>query len=495
MQKRLTSFAPCFISMSWLAFTVTQPACAATYTVGPGQSFSTPEEIAWNSIHPGDVIVINPGTYPSLLGTGNSMTINGVAGTQAQPITIQGSSSINLPHLNAGISISGGSQYISINNLDVSRNPSTQQYAAVVVQSKSSHILLSGLNVHNSFVGVEFAQAGLGNVLRDSQIYDNVMQGVTPQPADASFSPDVRHRSFVIGNDIHDNGSHGIEITGSFWTIDRNQVTHNGLSTSGTSGIHVYSTTDIGGVAACYGNRISYNYVTTQQDYDGVDGNGIQIDDFCNDNRVAFNVLWANAGAGISVLDSMDNTVVSNTTYSNATDTVRAQTYPGVFRGEIILGSMANLCSNPNVLHGACVVAPGQSSGNAVYDNIIVSGQMVVPGIFVSPDAAVDNTNRVYPNLYYNLGSATSGLQLLWNNAAYNTASAIDVITGQTGQGDGSLIELPDFLNPADIDANGLALIRKPTNAGRVITPPLPDMTGSLPVPGTSYYGAYYEPN
>jgi hypothetical protein len=468
-------------------------AWATTYPVGPGKTFATPEHIVWSSIHPGDTIVIYPGTYPSLLGTGNSMLVRGVVGTAANPITIQGSSATNLPVLNAGISIDGGSQYINISNLDVSRNPSTQQYAAIIVQGGSGNIVLSGLNVHNSFVGVQVTLAGLQNTLQNSQIFDNVMDGITPGPPSTSFVPDANHRSYILNNSVHDNGAHGIEVTGPFWNVQKNKITHNGVSVSGTSGIHVYSTTDVTGTYSCNNNQIAYNYVTTQQDPNGVDGNGIQIDDFCDYNTVAFNVVTGNAGAGVSVLDAEGNVIVANTSYSNATDTGRVAKFPGVFRGELILGSMASLCTNSNVLASQCNVAGGRSSGNIVYDNIIVSGQLSVPGVLVSPDAAVRNTNYLYPNLYYNLGSNSTGVQLLWDDVPYYTANTIDAVTGQASRGGGNLVELPYFVNAAAADSDGLNLSKKPSNEGWVIKPSVTDMLGAMPATGISYYGAYYK--
>jgi hypothetical protein len=493
MQDKLGFTIRCLSASLLMVGAYGSTAWATTYTVGAGQTFATPELIAWSSIHPGDTIVIYPGTYPSLLGTGNSMLLNGVVGTAANPITVEGSSVSNPPKLDGGLLIAGRSQYVNINNLDISRNASTQQYAAVVVQGKSSNIVLTGLNVHDSYVGVQFTQAGLQNTLQNSQVFNNVMHGITPGPSDPSLVPDANHQSYILNNAIHDNGSHGIELTGPFWTVQKNRISHNGISSSGTSGIHVYSTPVVSGVHTCNDNTVSYNYVTTQQDPNGVDGNGIQIDDFCDFNRVAFNVVWANAGAGISVLDAQGNTIVANTSYSNATDTRRAVTFPGVFRGEIILGSMANLCANPYVLASQCNVASGQSSGNVVYDNIVVSGQSNVPGVLVSPDAAVKNTNYLYVNLYYNLGSSSTGVQLLWDQVPYYTANTINSVTGQANRGGGNLVELPAFLNTAAIGSDGLNLLKRPSNEGWVVKPMVTDILGALPVAGVSYYGAYYK--
>jgi hypothetical protein len=420
------------------------------------------------------------------------MVVNGVKGTAAKPITVEASSTTNIPKLNAGIDISGGSQFVTITDLDVSR-PVSQQYAAVVVQGTAAHIVLSGLVVHNSYVGVQFTQTGLQNVLRDSQVYDNEKHGVTAAPPNTAFVPDAAHVSLMTGNVIHDNGAHGIEITGPYWTVEHNHLSHNGGAVHGTSGIHVYSTTDVSGTYGCNHNVISYNYVTGQQDLDGTDGNGIQIDDFCDYNSMEFNVVWANAGAGISVLDAKGNTVFSNTSYKNATDTGRVSKYPGVFRGEIILGSMSDLCSNPNVVPSQCQVPAGRSSDNVVENNLVVSGQSAVPGVFVSPDAAKRNTNYLYVNMYDNLGSSTTGIELLWDDVPNYTAATIDAVTGQSHRSGHSLVETPYFVAAANPGSDGLELSRKPSLDGAIVSPAAPDMLGALPKAGDSLFGAYYK--
>jgi hypothetical protein len=492
MQHRSRLISVNFVAAVLLAAAATPAARATVFTVGPGKTFATPEHIQWNEVHPGDSLVIYPGTYPSLLGTGNSMVVNGVKGTAAKPIIVEASSTTDTPKLDAGIVITGGSEYVTLANLDVSR-PVTQQYAAVVVQGKAANIVLSGLNVHDSFVGVQFTDPGLGNTLQQSQVYGNLRHGVTAAPPDQSFVPDTNHRSFMTANVIHDNGAHGIEITGPYWTVEHNHLTHNGAALHGTSGIHVYSTTDVSGTYGCTYNVISYNYVTGQQDLDGTDGNGIQVDDFCDYNTLSYNVVWANAGAGISVLDAMGNTVLANTSYANATDTGRVQKLPGVFRGEIILGSMANLCSNPFVLPAYCHVAAGRSSDNVVQNNLVVSGQSAVPGIFVSSDAVTRNTNYLYQNMYFNLGSNSTGIELLWDDVAHYTAAAIDATTGQSGRGGGSLVEAPLFTAPAAPATDGLDLSKKPSLDGLLLTPAAADMRGVLPATGDSRFGAYYK--
>jgi uncharacterized Zn-binding protein involved in type VI secretion len=479
----------CLVALT--SFVAAPHAQATIFTVGSGQTFATPERIVWSKIHPGDTVLIDPGTYPSLLGTGNSMAVDSVVGTAAKPITVRGSDAANPPKLDAGIVVAGGSQYVQIGDLDVSRDAKTESYGAVVVQGKSAHIVLSGLKVHDSFVGIEFVAAGLGNEVLQSQVYGNVQHGITAGPPDASFVPDANHRSFITDNAVHDNGAHGIEITGPDWAVEHNRLSNNGGSVHGTSGIHLYSPSGVSGTYGCSENLVSYNFVTGQRDVDGTDGNGIQIDDFCDDNEVSFNVVWANAGAGISVLDGKGNVVRANTSYSNATDLGRAKKLPGVFRGEIILGSMADLCANPFVPASECHVAAGRSSGNVVANNIMVSGQSAVPGLFVSDDAVRRNKNVIDQNMYDNLGSGR-GVELSWDAAAYDTETSIDAITGQASRGGGSLVGKPAFLDAANPTGGGLELSAKPGADGSAALPAAVDMSGRQAEAGDSYFGAYY---
>lgn len=470
-----------------LALSLAQAASASTYTVGPGQNFPTPAAIDWSRISPGDEIVILAGTYGND-GKGNSLTIDGVSGTPSSRIVIRAASTANRPVFTQGIEVTTSSRYVTLSGFDVSR-PATQPWAAVVVQGQSSDIRLSDLKVHDAFVGVNFAHAGVRNVIDSSEIYGNVHQGIgvtgTPAGADAS------NRSRISGNYVRDNGGHGLEITGSYWRVERNAVARNGSGYGGTSGIHVFSDAD-NSPSTCAHNEIVYNYAFAQQDDSQADGNGIQIDHFCDDNVVAFNVAWSNAGAGISLFAGKRNHIYANTLRGNATDQNRAPA--GAWRGELILASAENVCGNSD-LSGNCLYwlyAPaGRSSGNVIYDNIVVSLQNAVPAIhatrdFVNPSR---NTNHLYPNMYFNMGS---GPALRWGSQDYFSAAQIDTVTGLSSGG--NIVELPSFLDVTSphYGADGLRLTAKPGNEGWVVLPQVKDMSGAYPVSGSSYYGAYY---
>jgi hypothetical protein len=152
---------------------------------------------------------------------------------------------------------------------------------------------------------------------------------------------------------------------------------------------------------------------------------------------------------------------------------------------------MADLCANPFVPASLCHVAAGRSSGNVVADNLVVSGQAKVPGLFVSDDAVRRNTNLVEQNLYFNRGGA-NGVELSWDGTAHDSAAAIDAVTGQAERGGGSLVEAPTFAASSDPAGGGLALATKPAADGDSQLAAAPDMSGREAAAGDAYFGAYY---
>lgn len=461
---------------------------ATTWTVGSGKNFATPETIDWTKVKPGDTVLIYPGTYGSTKGTGNSMTLNGVVGSASLPITVKAYSTA--PVLSSGINITGSTQYVTIAGLDVTRNALLYKYAAIVVQGNAHDVTLSQLKVHNAYVGIGFSGAGLRNRIEASEVYSSSTNGIGLDAYASTAIPDDANRSVLSGNNIHDNGGHGVEILSSYWRVEKNVVTNNGKRYGGTSGIHLFSRADVPGAVDCDRNVIVYNYVSLQHDTQAADGNGIQIDNFCDYNTVAWNVLWNSDGAGFSLLDGAYNQIYANTSYRNA----RASKSSGVVRGELIFTAYANLCSNPNVDSKYCNVPAGRSSNNVIYDNLTYSDQAAVPAIITNTEFTDPsrNSNAFYPNLYWN--SASGGTMLSWQGKACNTAASIDSVTGLSAQGGGNLVELPKFVNTAapGKGSDGLRLSAQPSNQGWVINPPQPDMLGTMPSSGIAWYGAYY---
>ncbi len=128
-----------------------------------------------------------------------------------------------------------------------------------------------------------------------------------------------RGRDTEIGwNFIKDSGVHGIEVNANDIAIDNNYVSGSGRLSTGASGIHVFARSADDG----FGNRnvIKGNHSFDNHDGSAQDGNGIQLDQWCNDNTVEFNTVENNDGAGISVFDAARADISRNEIHANMRD-------------------------------------------------------------------------------------------------------------------------------------------------------------------------------
>jgi hypothetical protein len=184
---------------------------AATYTVGPGQTYPTPSAVPWESLQPGDVVLINWRSTPYtdkwvICRQGTAalpIVVRGVAGPGGELPIIEGQGATTRLALDywgeqrAVIKIGGASipadtmpRYITIENLDVraARPPhtftddggGTQSYvnnAAAIWIEKGEHIVIRGNDLHDSGNGI-FVSSAEPNISRDiliegNAIYDN----------------------------------------------------------------------------------------------------------------------------------------------------------------------------------------------------------------------------------------------------------------------------------------------------------------------------------
>ena len=455
----------------------------------------------WSFMQPGDVLVIYPAASPvgwlptGALSGASALKIDGARGTPAAPIKVMGAAN-QVVKLAQGLNITGGSQYVQVSGLDIT-DPRSGQHA-VVMDSGISDIVLKSNRIHDAAQnGLNIAPStgprvviGPDNVLTGNRGNGAAIGASGLDPSTGALS------SYFTGNTVSGNGRHGVSSEASYWSIERNQVLGNGLAVGGTSGIHLFSAKD-NASADCDGNLVIYNYVNGQQDSSQADGNGIQVDHFCDNNIVAFNVAWGNAGAGISLLVGRGNYIVANTVGGNATDTNRLR-FAGVFRAEIGLVSSTSVCYNSDDA-GQCMgwlpVPPGRSGGNFIYGNLIYSTQAAVPSIGATTDFSdpARHANSLYPNLFFNGGG---GANLLWRGVGYSTAADIDRVTGMTAYGGGNAVEVPAFANPAapGKGSDGLRLLKRPSKLGWSISPDTPDLLGKLPYTGGGQFGAYYSP-
>ena len=184
---------------------------AATYMVGPGQPYATPSAVPWESLQPGDIVLIQWRSTPYTdkwvicrQGTAAApIVVRGVAGPGGERPIIDGSgATTRLPldywgETRAVIKIGGASipsdtmpRYIVIENLDVrgARPPNTfiddggatQSYsanAAAIWIEKGEHITIRNNAIHDSGNGL-FVSSAEPNISRDiliegNAIYDN----------------------------------------------------------------------------------------------------------------------------------------------------------------------------------------------------------------------------------------------------------------------------------------------------------------------------------
>ena len=81
--SRRSLAAPAVAIMSLLA--LAESASAATYTVGPGQPYATPSQVPWESLQPGDQVLIHWRSTPY-----KDKWVICRQGTEALPIVVRG---------------------------------------------------------------------------------------------------------------------------------------------------------------------------------------------------------------------------------------------------------------------------------------------------------------------------------------------------------------------------------------------------------------------
>jgi hypothetical protein len=192
-------------------FLFTTSITAATYQVGPGQQFANINDVAWESLQPGDTVLIHWRSTPYkekwVLGRQGTSTspiiIRGVPGPEGQLPVIDGNGAATRRSLNywsetRGVIKIGGSnipsdtvpKYINIENLDIrsARPPytftaddgTTQSYtnnASSIYIEKGENITIRNCILHDSgngfFVASSDAVASREILVEGNYIYDN----------------------------------------------------------------------------------------------------------------------------------------------------------------------------------------------------------------------------------------------------------------------------------------------------------------------------------
>ncbi|MBS0340337.1 MAG: right-handed parallel beta-helix repeat-containing protein [Proteobacteria bacterium] len=518
MKSNFRAFAPYVFAAISLGFSVDSLAesSACTDWIRPGMSLDFQK-------NKGDIeICVESGNYDQQL------SIQGLRGGKVK-IRSQYDDPLLRANFRGGVLIRNSSG-ITLSNVNVSRpkgNPATDP-AAILIDQGSENNIIDNVMVRDSTHGIAIGgeaydgqggPSGAGNIIQNSRVERITLNGITvgngsglPVNASHLTAPFGTH---ISKNTITDSGGHGIDVDASRGVrIVDNVISSTGntkeLSPGGYSGIHLYSAADSG---SCSSNQVFYNYVWGTGSIPGAkgtDGNGIQIDNFCDDNAVGYNVVWNNAGAGIAIFNAARNQVYSNTVAFNSQQPDRATTFDprSSAVGEIILSACVD--RNPDSRVNECAEGrphDGRTQNNMVYNNIVFSSVQKAPAINVHEtavrnelDPTRDLMNKVGPNMLSTAGSIGDPAwpQLVYGkNSSFIVDQDIDKATGTSG----NLIEIPfvvgyDARNLESVYLNNsFQLARRPSKIGEFFDERKywRDIIGQNSLSGSSvYFGAYY---
>lgn len=443
-------------------------------------------------------VCIEPGDYAEQL------TIYGVAATRQAPITVRAADSSNWPNLKGGVLIRRSSGIV-LRNVSAS-NRTAGALAAILIDDGSSNVKIDTNRAYSSKFGIVVGSqrgqdglggpAGAGNIIQNNGVGSDIDLGGIAVTNSSGANPDESAQTYPFGtvvenNTVSGNGGHGIDVDSArLVRIEKNKVSTNGYENivwpGGYSGIHLFAPHDD---KSCGGHQVKYNYVSdTRSSPMGTDGNGIQIDHYCDGNVVAFNVVWNNAAAGIAIYGSGDNQVFSNTLAFNSNQEDRAAKFPGGAVGEIVLSAcvVAAECEDK-------VAHPGRARRNAVFNNIAHSSKYGSIPINVHSSAnSAEGENKVGPNLLSTSGAPNDQnwpFLIVDQTKAFNSAQ-IDALTGVQG----NVVEIPRVADPSAPQNDGLRLVAKPSQNGKDFSNygDLLDIKGVSPSLGASFFGAYY---
>jgi len=340
--RAMTLAAPAMLPLS--------VARAATVEVGPGSAIATPAGIPWSTLRPGDEVLLRAGRTSGLL-------VIAARGTPERPIVIRAQPGAVL----ADSVVFDGAQHVRLEGLTIERS----RLSGIIIRRGAIGVTVQDCTVRQCGLGIWIGDgAGGAHRLIGNTLLDNQTHGIA---IDVINAP-VGQETLIAGNRVARNGMHGMEINGNRYVVEGNLVWDNGLRLSGTSGIHTFCREP--GQDAGRDNIIRYNMVWGQRETTGQDGNGIQLDQWCDRNQVYFNICFGNDGAGIVLFDASDNLVANNTLYDNMRDSGRRHAY----KADLVLASDYTR----NVDHVA---------NNIVRNNLVVTRRRGIASIYVDPFA------------------------------------------------------------------------------------------------------------
>lgn len=186
------------------------------------------------------------------------------------------------------------------------------------------------------------------------------------------------HHIAIRGNIVHDSGGSGISSAKSDWiSIERNEVRGNAATNEyQTSGISLWQNLDLAEGPDGFRNIIRANTVhgnaqSAALTWEHTDGNGIIIDgfhdtDYTHKTLIEGNLVYDNGGKGIHVFLSDHVTVRNNTVWHNNYDPLN----PGTWRGEL---SNAQASHNTWV-NNIAVADPSTNGWNRAINNVSTNG-------------------------------------------------------------------------------------------------------------------------
>lgn len=387
-------------------------------------------DVPWKSLQPGDEVVVHPGEYSDVV------VIDG-HGAPGKPVYVHAEKG-SAPVIENSIVLEGAS-HVVLEGLTV-RNA---KHSGFIIRRGAEDITVKASRVEQSGLGVWIGDGAKGqHRILDNTFNNNETHGVAVDFVSAAPGKET----IISGNRIFRNGMHGIELSGNYYIIEKNTVFENGQALSGTSNIHLYSDGPTRDVARH--NIIRYNVAYGEKEDSGQDGNGIQLDQWCDDNEVYFNVAFRNDGAGIAIFDAARNKIYNNTLFDNMLDPGKSHAY----RGELVMAS--DFTKNVN-----------HSSHNLIVNNLIVATRPENVAIYVDRLSS-GNPHEIGGNALYHRAPAAN--LFFWRDGPGREIAQWNKLKG----GDPDLMVDPKFSDPTRPADNGLRLSRNSTltGAGKAIT-------------------------
>ena len=451
-------FIPFFLTAFLLAPLPSTTAFAATIKVGNDKNIRSLSQINWSSIKPGDEVVID-----SIIN--NSVVIVTAKGTATKPIIIRNANN-STPIIKNSIVVQDA-HHVIFDGLTV-RN---SKHSGFIIRQGAKAITVQNSIIHDNGLGIWIGDGSKDeHRLMNNKIFNNSTHGIAIDVINAREG----HETIISGNQIYQNGIHGIEINGNRYIVEYNVVSKNGQSMSGISGIHTFARNEDQD-AGDY-NIIRYNISYGNIDKDGQDGNGIQLDQWCDNNQVYNNIVFGNDGAGINIYDGANNDVFNNTLYDNMKD-------PGnthIYKGELVIASDFT----ENIDH---------SRNNKIINNIIYATNKKNVAILVDK-LSIDNNLTIANNILFHQDKGAN----LWSWGyvpGKNNGFGKDINTWNSNTGYTNFYADPLFINPQEPLNHGLKLRKaSPARAKGLETISSTDLDNN-PIGQIPDLGAYYQAN